>query len=119
MINLTALENLTQPSFNVSSLNNSQEIMITVRDNANTASDGYFGLIVMLVLFFWLFYYMFKTDGVFKFDALKSLIIASGVTTIFGIVLILGDLISSFQHVIWFAILLIISLIATWIKKNR
>jgi len=119
MVNLTALNNLTNPEFNTTAINNSQELIHNMTNNANTTTDGYFGLIIMLLICIWLFYLMFKEDGFFRYDFIESVLISTGIITILGIVMILSDIISSWQHVMWFGIMFVIFVIAKFIVKEK
>lgn len=119
MVNITALNNISNPEINTTIINNSQELTQNIFNNANTSTDGYFGLILYLVLFFWLLYIMFREDGFFRYDFLKSLVLSSGIVTIFGFSLILSGLVTSFQHIMWFGIIFALSAIATFLQKDK
>jgi len=118
MVNLTALNNLTNPEFNTTILNNSESVMRSTMDNANSATDGYYGLIILTLICLFMFYVMFREDSFFRYDMLKSGMISTGICVILGIVMILSDIISSWQHVMWFGIVFVIFVIAAFIQKN-
>jgi len=119
MVNLTALNNLSNPTFNITKINNSQELINNTVNNANVSTEGYFGLIVMTLIFLFLFYLMFREDGFFRYDFIESILISSGIITILGITMILSDIITSWQHVMWFGIIFVIFIIAKFILKEK
>ena len=119
MVNLTALENLTPPDINISIVNDTTQIVPNLIANTNTLSDGWFGLLVMIGIFIWLFWLLFDDAGRFRLDIVKTLVFSSGITCIVGIIMLVTGLSTSFNHLMWFGTLFIISLIISFFLKQK
>jgi uncharacterized membrane protein len=119
MVNLTKLNNLSEFNFNNSLINDSTQITENIISTANTQSDGYFGLIVLTIIFLYLLYELMREDGFFRQDFVSSGIFASGIVIIIGIIMIVSTLITSYQHLIWYVIIFTLFLISSYFVKNR
>lgn len=119
MVNISAINNLSTFEFNTSSINNTQNITENIVQTANTSSDGYIGLIIMLLLYLWLTYVLTKEDGLFRLDFVKGNIYSTGIVVIIGFALIIGNLISEFRHVIWFVTLFTVWVVAGYYLKKK
>ena len=117
-MNLTALQNITPYQVNNSLINNTNEIASNLISNANTQTNGYFGLIIMLIVFVIILISIMSEQDVFRLDFISALIFASLCSLIIGVVMIVSNLITSYQHVIWFAIIFISGLIAKYYQKQ-
>ncbi len=117
-INLTALNNITPFEVNTSLINESSTLAPNLISNANTLTNGYFGLGIMMVLFIFLMIILMQDNEVFKLRFSQALNVASGLTLLLGIVMFISNLISSYQHLMWFAIIFMISLLLTYYEKN-
>lgn len=118
-MNLSALNNLTPYTVNNSLINDTTQIGSNLVSNANTSTDGYFGLAILIVIFIFLIIILMSEGEVFRFAFLDALIVSSGMVTILGITLLVGNLISSFQHVILFAIVFLIAIVSKYYKNER
>jgi hypothetical protein len=118
-MNLTALSNITPFEVNNTLLNNTEDIAINIVNNANDTTGGYFGLVMMSAIFFVLLVIAMTEQDVFRFDFISSLAFSSGVTLLVGITAVIGGVITSFQHVMWFAMILMVAAIAKYLQKSQ
>lgn len=117
-MNITALQNITPFSVNNTLINNSQDLTTNIVNNANSVSGGYFGLGILLITFFVLMIFLMTDQDVFRLDFLSSLVLSSGFCLVLGITLLVGDLISSYQHVMWFAILFMVAVVSKYYQRG-
>lgn len=117
-INLTPLNNISTFEVNTSLINESSTLAPNLVSNANTATNGYFGLGMLIVLFIFMMIIFMQDNEVFRFTFPQAFLGASGICTLVGIVLLVSDMISSFQHVMWFAILFLIALVVVYNNRN-
>ncbi len=117
-MNLTALNNITPFEVNNTLLDVTEDIAINIANNANEATGGYFGLGVMISVFFVLLIMLMTEQDVFRFDFISAVIFSSGASLLIGITSLIGGLITSYQHVMWFAIILMFALIAKYFQRN-
>jgi hypothetical protein len=67
------LKNIEPLEFNNSLVNNSEQIVSNMVNNANDSTGGLWFVVSILVLFFWLIYILMKQDGIFKYDIARGL----------------------------------------------
>jgi uncharacterized membrane protein len=116
-MNITALNNITSPTINNSLINNTSEIGTNLIQNANQQTQGYFGLGIMLIIFIFLMIILMNENEVFRFSFSSAFLISSGVSLLIGIILLISDMASSYQHVVWFSILFMIALIIKYYEN--
>lgn len=104
MVNISALNNLSQPNINTTLVNNSENISQEMINQANEQSDGYLGMFILTPLFIYLLYIFSKPNGLFRLDFLRAGAAASGIVTVIGFALIVPGLITSYRQVIWFGV---------------
>jgi len=117
-MNITALNNITPYTVNNSLINDSTQIGTNLISNANTQSDGYFGLGLMIAIFLFLMIILMAEQEVFRFGFISAFIASSGITLLIGIIMLISNISSSFNHVMWFAILFIIGLLAKYYENK-
>ena len=100
-------------------MNDPNLIIPNLISNANTQTDNWWGLLIMLVLFFYLLWKLSEDEGRFKLDFVKSLVYSSGITMIIGAVMIVTNITTTYNHVVWFGILFTISIITAWYLKQK
>jgi len=100
-------------------LNDPAAISQVLIDNTDTATQGYFGLGVMLITFIVLVMIIFRDDGDIKMDIARSIMFSSGFTTIIGVVCLVLDIFSSFVHVMWFFVIFLVSIISILYLKKK
>lgn len=119
MVNLIALNNMTPLSINTTLIENQNSIIPNLIANTNTQTDNWWGLMVMASIFFYLLWNLQKESGMFKLDFIKSLVYSSGISLIIGIVMIVSDITTTFNHIIWFGIIFTFAIISTWYLKQK
>ena len=82
-------------------------------------SDGLFGLGILVVIFFVLIITLSRQDDVYRFDFTRAVLGSGSICLILGILMIAGDLISSFRHIIWFGLIFLISLMSSYYLKQK
>lgn len=117
-MNLTALNDITPFTVNNSLINETTEIGTNLVSNANVQTQGYFGLGMMIIIFIILLIVLMTEQDVFRFNFLSALTISSGMSLLVGLVLLVSDVSSSFQHVMWFAMIFIIALLSKAYEKR-
>jgi hypothetical protein len=117
-INLTALNNITPFVVNNSLINETSDIGANLVTNANVQSQGYLGLGMMITLFLVLMIILMAEQEVFRLNFLNAYIISSGLSLLVGIVLLISNIGSSFQHVMWFAILFMIGILGKFYENK-
>jgi len=118
-MNLSKLSDLTPLVINTTNLTESENIVPNLISSTDTASQGYFGLGVMLVVFIVLVYTLFRQDGDIRMDIIRSVLFASGFTSVVGLILLVTGLSSSFVHLMWFLSIFIITLIIVLNLKRK
>lgn len=118
MVNLSALNNISTLEFNNTIINDSRTMIPNLFNNANNLSEGYFGLGVMVVIFIFIFYEVFREDGLIRLDFLRAVLVASGFVFIIGFIAIVSGLFTSYLHVIWFLIIFLLALISLFYAKK-
>lgn len=119
MVNLSALQNITPLNLNYSIINDTDTIIPNIVSNANTQSDNWFGLLVMIGIFIWLMWILFNDTGRFRLDIIKSLVFSSGATLMIGIIMLVTNITTTFSHVVWFGTIFTLSLITSWYLKQK
>lgn len=119
MVNISNLNNMTPFQLNTSIVENSEQIIPNLIQNTNTMSDNWFGLLVMLGMFIFLLWKLSDETGAFRLDFVKSLVYSSGFTVIIGITMLVSNITTTYNHVVWFAIIFILSLIMSWYLKQK
>jgi len=119
MVNFSILTNVSVLDFNTTMIENNEELLPTMINNANEQTSGYLGLAILLVVFLVLTYINFRQDDDIRLDIVRSIFISSGFSSILGIIMIVSGLITSFQHVTWFILVFLISLISVYFMKRK
>lgn len=119
MVNLTPLQNLTPLIINTSIVEDSELIIPNMVSNANTQTDNWFGLMIMIILFFYMMWRLTEQAGRFRLDFVKALTFSSGITLIVGMVMLATNITTTFNHVVWFAIIFTLAMISAWLLKNK
>ena len=110
---------MTQLSFNTTNLTNANDLVPTLINTTDNVSIGYFGLFAMIGIFIVMFFLTFKQDGDVRLDLARSMMISSGFTSIFGLVLLVTGLTSSFVHLMWFMTMFLVSIIIIFNLKRK
>lgn len=118
-MNISALQNMTPLNLNTTAFSSPNDIIPTMLTNANTTSDGYLGLGIMLSIFIVLVFAMFRDDGDMRLDILRSIMMSSGFVSIIGLILLVSSITTSFVHVMWFITIFIISFIFVMLLRQK
>jgi len=116
-MNISNLNNITPLEVNNTLINTTSEIVPNLISNANTTTDGYFGLGLMITMFIFLLIVLMAEQDVFRFRFTEALVASSGITLIFGIILLITNVISNYQHLMWFAIIFMIALVMKFYER--
>lgn len=119
MVNMSAFTTMTDLTFNSTNLTDSENIVPNIISTADTVSQGYFGLTVMLGVFIIMFFISFKQDGDIRMDMVRSLMFASGFSSIIGTIMLVTGLSSSFVHLMWFLTTFILSILILFNLKRK
>lgn len=119
MVNLAALQNITPLVLNTSIVENADSIIPNLIANTNTQTDNWWGLLVMLTLFFYLMWKLSDDAGKFRLDFVKSLVYSSGITMIIGATMVVTNITTTYNHVVWFGIVFTIAMISAWYLKQK
>ena len=119
MVNLSALNNLATMDFNTTIINETNQTLPRIISNANTTSDGYLGLLIMIITFIFITYTLFRDDGFFRIDIVRSMTFGSSIALLLGIIMIVSELITNYQHVVWFAVIFACSVVASYYLKKK
>ena len=118
-MNLTALTDMTPIVFNTTDITNPETAIPTLITTSNDVSEGYFGLGIMIAIFIVLLYTSFRQDGDIRLDISRSILMASGFSSIVGIILLATPITSSFVHVMWFLTIFIVMVVVMFNIKRR
>lgn len=114
-INVTGFEELSTPDFNLK--NESNEILADIPVKANEVTGGYYGLVVLVGLFVFLWYKLQQTSlqgGVFDYGQWRSVGMASSICAILGLFSINMGLFVNFYHVVIFVVMAFVSAGVVW-----
>lgn len=118
-MNLTQLNNITPYTVNNSLINDTTQIGSNLISNANVQSEGYLSLGIMIVIFIFILIVLMAEQDTFRFGFIGSLIAASGIALLAGIIMLVSDIGTSFQHVMWFAILFTLALLGKYYEGKQ
>lgn len=120
-INFSGLQNLTPPNmsqFNISS--NPTEIINEIPAKANAVTQNYYGLGIMVVLFFYLVYKLGELLelGGQQYSYLRTVGISAGVVSILGYQMLLIGYFTEIYHVVIFITILLICFIWVYLEER-
>jgi len=117
-INLTGLDNISTPTFNIKE--DGASFLADIPVKANEITFGYYGLTVLIGLFVFLWYKMQQnvaSGGGFDYDQWRSVGLASCICSILGIFSLNIGIFVNFYHVVIFVVIAFISTGVVW--KNQ
>lgn len=118
-VNLTGLDNIDTPTFDIA--NNSVDLLNSIPVKANEITGGWWGLTSLVGLFvflLWKFNQEFGQGGDFGYDTARSIGVASCVCSIIGLVALNIGFFTNFYHVVIFIVIAFISVGAVWKMQN-
>lgn len=111
--------NLTPLELNLTNITDTTNILQNSASAADSATNGWFAIVSLFIMWIFLVYELYKDDGVIRLDFLRANIFASGVVFIMGSILVVNELITTLVPVIWFGFILLGSLIAMYFVRLR
>ena len=111
--------NVSPLTLNVSNITDGTQIAQQSASAADNATYGFFSFIILMALYIYMCYELFRDDGLFRFDFARSSLAASGFCFIIGAVLVINEFLTSLVAVIWFAWILFGSAVAVYINKQK
>lgn len=117
----TQLENYTVNDFvlNTTLIDNTSELVSNIATNASPASDGYFGIGVMLGLYLVLTYFFYRSDEQFRLDFAKASLFASGFSLGVGIIMFSLGWMDNYRHLLWVGLIYLLSFLVSWAVNRR
>ena len=119
MVDFSNFNNVTPFVLNESLIGNSTAVLNNVATNADTFTNGWFGLVVIFVTYIFLMWIFTRDDELFRLDFVRASLVASFFAMGLGIILIVSGLISDFRHVMWMGLVFLFSIIGTWNQKKK
>lgn len=105
-INLSALNNVTQPTFTLK--NTSDEFLADIPTKANEVTGGYYGLVVLVGVFIYLWWKLQQSvleGGDYDYDQFRSMGIAASICSILGLYCLNIGIFVNLYHVIIFIVI--------------
>jgi len=86
-INFNAFDNISFPEFEALTNQTRNEFIQSIPTTANTITDGYFGIVILIIMGIWLMWMLSdKTQfGLFRYSSIRALTITLGIILTFGI----------------------------------
>ncbi len=99
-INFDVFQNTTFDQFNNLTNQTTQEFIQSIPATANAITDGYFGLVILLVMGVWLVWMLSDVTqfGLFRYSSVRALTISLAIVLTFGINMIQIGYMTSFVH---------------------
>lgn len=119
MVNLTPLETLQPLLINTSIVEDIDQIIPNLITNANVQSENWYGLMIMVTLFFYMTWKLVNDQGRFRLDFIRAIVFSSGITLMVGAVMLATNITTTYNHVVWFAIIFTIAMISAWYLKTE
>lgn len=97
----------------------SSEVIPVLVNTTVETSGGLFGIGVLLMIFLILIITLTRRDDMYAMDFTRATLFGGAICLIIGLMLLAGDLISSFRHVVWFGVIFLITLIGSYYMKRK
>lgn len=114
-LNLSNLNNITAPSFDLNKT--ASEMLDEIPFQANAITGGFYGLIVLVPLFIFLWWKLQQVEvigGDFGYDQFRSIGMAAGTCSILGIYCLNVGLFVNFYHIVIFIVITFIMTGVVW-----
>lgn len=121
MVDWDYLQNITTINMTNITDNLQDPTLITgaLIDSADTSSQGYLGLIIMLIMFIVLLFTLFRDDGDLRIDIARTIMFSSGIVSIVGFISLTLNIFSSFTHLMWFFVIFLVSTLSVLFLKKK
>jgi hypothetical protein len=116
-LNLSALENVTQPNITITT--NPTNLINEIPIKANNYVGNYLGLGILVTLCFLLYYFLSDVggSGLHRYSQFRSIAIATGLTGVVGMLMVMMGYFTNI--IIVGSFLTIFTLMAWWIYKEE
>lgn len=116
-VNLSVLEDIELPDFNLT--NNSKDLLNQIPEKANAYTGGYVGTVILSALFIFLYYVLSDTGimGDFKYSKIRALGIATGICGVVGSIMLMIGYFTQLYPVVFCVVIFMLSLI--WVIKEE
>lgn len=117
-LNLTNIQNITIPTIDIK--NSSEAFLADIPNKANSITNGYFGIITLSTLFFYMVYKLREdlgSGGDFGYSTSRATGIASAVCSIIGLFGINMAYFINYYHIVIFIVITFICVGIVW--KNQ
>lgn len=100
-INFSAFSNVSFPEFSALTNQSGQEFVQSIPVTANSITDGYYGIITLIVMGIWLIWMLSDQTqfGLFRYSSIRALAITLGIMLTFGINMVQIGFMTSFIHI--------------------
>ena len=120
MVNLSALTDLQALEINTSLLNNATtEIIPVMQQTANSSSDGWYTLGVLLLFFIFILIITLKINGDIRLSIAQGIMVSSGFTSVLGILMLVLDYSNTITPFLWFFLIFILSILGLQKLKSN
>lgn len=118
-LNLNALTNVSAPSYNLTN-KTALQLINDFPTIANNTTDGYLGLIVLMIFFIFLIWKLSDRSNyeTFYYGYLRSIGIGSGICSLLGIINLSIGYYVNFIHVAYFYGVFVICIVWIWFLNN-
>jgi len=86
---------------------------------ANDTTGGYFGIIVITAIYFFLLYTFTREDWFFRYSVDKASVLASAIAASIGVMGVLTGIFNNWRHIAIYGVIFFISVIVNYIRNNR
>ena len=118
MVNFSFIANAPPLEINTSILGNVNTAVPNMVANANAVSLGFYGLGIMISIFVYLIIRTTSPTGSIRMGVTRSLQVSSGLVFVLGYIMTISGLISSYNHVLWFFTVYVLSTIWVYYLKR-
>ena len=118
-LNISALTDATPPEFNIS--NSSTQLLQDIPQTANDLTNGYFGLGILIILFFYLVWKYGKglQELNEQYSTVRTVGMAAGVCAILGLNFLALGFFTNYFHVVIFMGLTLVSTLLVYMEDKR
>lgn len=98
--NFSVFDSITFDEFNNLTNQTGQEFIESIPATANSITDGYYGIIILIVMGIWLIWMLSDQTqfGYFRYSSVRALAITLGIMITFGVNMIQIGFMTSFIH---------------------
>jgi len=117
MVNLSKLQEIEPINLSINLTDS--DLLGTAVSSANETTGGYLGLGIGIVIYIFLMYIATKEGSLISLDFIKSSVFSSGIVIVVMLLMLGLNMISNFMHLMWFVVIFIISLLISYVLKDK